>query len=203
MSLLNEIFPGITDSLDSTLPKWNGEWPWSILDGDNGLIGQLSEMYGAEGVFIHPEAKIGDFVRIEGPCFIGAGAEIRHSAYLRKGSWVCEGSVVGHSSEIKNSLLLPNSKAPHFNYVGDSIIGIGVNLGAGVKVSNVRNDKGEVLVSLRDGTRVKTGLNKMGALVGDYCQLGCNSVINPGAILPPKSMIPPNNSITGWFDPKS
>ena len=129
--------------------------------------------------------------------------EIRHSAFLRKGSWICEDSVVGHSSEIKNSILLPGSKAPHFNYVGDSILGFGVNLGAGTKLSNVRNDRGLVKVTMRDGSKVETGLKKMGSLIGNYAQLGCNVVTNPGSILEPMVMVSPNVTVSGWLEARS
>jgi NDP-sugar pyrophosphorylase family protein len=122
---------------------------------------------------------------------------------LRKGSWIGEGALVGHSSEIKNSVLLPGSRAPHFNYVGDSILGFGVNLGAGVKLSNVRNDSRDVIVRMGDGERIETGLRKLGALIGDYSKLGCNVVTNPGAILAPSSMVSPNETVTGWFETKS
>jgi NDP-sugar pyrophosphorylase family protein len=154
--------------------------------------------YSGGPIIIHRSAKIGSFVRIEGPCYIGADSEIRHSSYLRKGSWICRGAVVGHSTEVKNSILLPNAKAPHFNYVGDSILGIDCNLGAGTKLSNVRNDRREIIVTIEDGSRVYTGLRKLGALVGDRSQLGCNVVTNPGAILTPFSMIPPNGTVNGF-----
>ena len=205
MSLLDELFPGFCN-LDCDVPYFpDKSAPWSILStDDNGLVSQLMSIQGADdGVFIHPDAKIGEFVRIEGPCYIGARAEIRHSAYLRAGSWVCEEAVVGHSSEVKNSILLPNSKAPHFNYVGDSILGMGVNIGAGVKLSNVRNDRREVAVKLANGERVGSDLRKLGALIGDGSQLGCNVVTNPGTIIAPSSMISPNETISGWFDAKS
>ncbi len=110
---------------------------------------------------------------------------------------------MGHSSEIKNSVLLPGSKAPHFNYVGDSILGISVNIGAGVKLSNVRNDRKEVTIKMENGERLGTGLRKLGALIGDGSQLGCNVVTNPGTIIAPSSMISPNETISGWFDAKS
>ncbi len=211
MGLLHGLFPGIEEFEKLSLPKWKDEEkPWSILsDNEDGLFSQINEIC-TDGefleseetrsdVFIHPSASIGENVRIEGPCYIGANAEIRHSAYLRKGSWICEGAVVGHSSEVKNSVLLPFSKAPHFNYVGDSIVGFGVNLGAGAILSNVRNDKRTVVVSLDDGTRLETGLKKLGAMVGDGSQIGCNVVTNPGAIIPSDSLIRPNETITGWF----
>ena len=149
-------------------------------------------------IHIHPTAKIDRFVKIEGPCYIGNGAEIRHAAYLRKGSWVCENSIVGHCSEVKNSVLLPGAKAPHFNYVGDSVLGFGVNIGAGVKLSNVRNDKRNIFITLKDGKRVDSGLRKFGALIGDGAELGCNVVSNPGTILEPKIMINPNVTLSKW-----
>ncbi len=206
MLLFDEIFPGFCDLNNTRVPYFTDRSsPWSILSaGDNGLISQLMSIDGADnGIFIHPDARIGEYVRIEGPCYIGAKAEIRHSAYLRRGSWICEEAVVGHSSEVKNSLLLPGSKAPHFNYVGDSILGMGVNIGAGVKLSNVRNDRKEVAVRLANGERVDTGLLKLGALIGDGSQLGCNVVTNPGTIIAPSSMISPNETISGWFETKS
>ena len=155
-----------------------------------------------DGIFIHPEARIGEFVQIEG---LATSEQMLKSTFglSEKGSWICEGAVVGHSSEIKNSILLPNSKAPHFNYVGDSILGFGVNIGAGVKLSNVRNDRREVRVALENGEIVDSGLRKLGALIGDNSQLGCNVVTNPGALIIPNSMISPNESISGWFGVKS
>ena len=96
-------------------------------------------------------------------------------------------------------MLLPDAKAPHFNYVGDSILGVDTNLGAGTKLSNVRNDRREIMATLSDGSKVDTGLVKMGALVGDDSQLGCNVVTNPGAILASGSMVAPNETVTGWF----
>ena len=206
MNLLATIFPNIVENRIQDVPYWrDSENPWSIFDlGDHSLNSQLMNMGGAEdGVFIHPQAQIGECVRIEGPCYIGPNAEIRHSAYLRQGSWICQGAVVGHSSEIKNSILLPNSKAPHFNYVGDSILGFNVNIGAGVKLSNVRNDRKEIGIVLENGERINTGLRKLGALIGDYSQIGCNAVTNPGAIITPYSMISPNQTISGWFGAKS
>ncbi len=201
MGMMEVFFPGLAEFADEKLPAWpESSAPWSILSYDeSGLLAQMGELLSEEGsVFIHPTATIGDFVEIEGPCYIGPGAEIRNSAYLRKGAWICSGALVGHSSEVKNSILLPDSKAPHFNYVGDSIIGIGANLGAGVKLSNVRNDRREILVTMDDGERVETGLRKMGAIIGDGCQLGCNAVTNPGALLMPGTMINPNVTVSGW-----
>ena len=206
MALLDVLFPGLNIGRYEGLPVWeDGNRPWEILSsGQSGIMSQILGLEDSvDGVFIHPTAEIGDFVEIEGPCYIGKNCEIRHSAFLRKGSWICEDSVVGHSSEIKNSILLPGSKAPHFNYVGDSILGFGVNLGAGTKLSNVRNDRGLVKVTMRDGSKVETGLKKMGSLIGNYAQLGCNVVTNPGSIMEPKVMVSPNVTVSGWLEARS
>ncbi len=204
MSLLEKLFPNLTSR--HGIPFWpNLDRPWSVFDDtekDN-LISQIIKISGDDRVFIHPSAKIGDFVSIEGPSYIGKNVEVRNSAFIRKGTWLCEGSLVGHSSEIKNSILLPGAKAPHFNYVGDSIMGHEVNLGAGTKLSNVRNDRRVVLVTIDDGTRLDTGLRKLGAIIGDCSQLGCNVVTNPGSILMPDSMIKPNVTISGWNETRS
>ena len=206
MHLIDLLFPGLNGPERYFTPDFpNKNEPWSVLSsGDGNLISQITSFdLSEDGIYIHEDAKIGDYVRIEGPCYIGAGAEVRHSAFLRKGSWICEGAIVGHSTEVKNSVMLPNSKAPHFNYVGDSIIGFGANIGAGAKLSNVRNDKREVLVMLENGERVPTGLRKLGALIGDGSNLGCNVVTNPGSIVPTKSMVGPNETVSGWFSIKS
>ena len=201
MDLVDILFPSFSEELDNGLPVLeNREAPWNILSKENGCISnQLTEMLGDDGVFIHPSAKIADCVEIEGLCYIGENVEIRHGAYLRKGSWICKDALVGHSTEVKNSILLPGSKAPHFNYVGDSILGRNVNLGAGTKLSNIRNDRREILVKIENLDRVNTGLKKFGALIGENSQLGCNVVTNPGSILATNSMVPPNETVTGWF----
>ena len=203
MTLLRTIFPCLEKLVGVKIPKWNDEnSPWEIL-GDNDVfsLGEQIRTTNREGdaIFIHHDAIVADSAVIEGPCYIGPNVVIRHGAYLRGGSWVCNDSVVGNSSEIKNSLLLPGAKAPHFNYVGDSIIGANVNLGAGVKISNVRNDSGMVSVRTSNGERLDTNLRKLGALIGDGSQIGCNTVTNPGTLIEPNSMINPNETVTGYF----
>jgi NDP-sugar pyrophosphorylase family protein len=146
-------------------------------------------------VHIHPDAVIEPGVHIIGPSYIGADAIIRHGAYIREFSWICDRALVGHASEVKHSVLLPGSKAPHFN-VGDSILGPNVNLGAGAKLSNLRNDGAEVHVIL-DGRRLPSGLRKFGAILGEDCQLGCNVVTNPGVVIGPNSLVMPNTTVTG------
>ena len=150
-------------------------------------------------IFVHPDAKLSTSIRIEGPVYVEKGAEIRHGAYLRPGAYISSGCLVGHSSEIKNSLMLPGSKAPHFNYVGDSIIGCDVNLGAGAKISNVRLDRGTVPIRLPNESKIDSGLRKFGAMIGDSSEIGCNVVTNPGAIISPSSAIPPNTVVTGYW----
>ena len=220
MELTKILFPGIKDMANKAdIPVFpNGKNPWSILNKneEGNLENQLDDLISsldnsieklenvmidtsAGGVYIHPSAKISEFVKIEGPSYIGQDVEIRHSAYLRKCSWICKGSLVGHSSEIKNSILLPKSKAPHFNYVGDSILGCGVNLGAGTKLSNVRNDKRDIRISMDDGKYQQTMMKKLGSLVGDYSEVGCNVVMNPGTILYPNSKINPNVTLSGYW----
>ena len=203
MTLLRTLFPCLDELVGVKIPKWNDEnSPWEILGPDNGVL--LEEQIrttnrGNDSIFIHPDAIVAESAVIEGPCYIGPNVVIRHGAYLRGGNWICNDSIVGNSSEIKNSLLLPGAKAPHFNYVGDSIIGANVNLGAGVKISNVRNDRRPVYVRLFSGEIVQTNLSKMGAIIGDGSQIGCNSVTNPGALIGPNSMINPNETVTGYF----
>ena len=116
-------------------------------------------------VIVEASAVIEAGAHLIGPCYVGPKAEIRHGAYVRAYSWICSGAVVGHASETKHSVLLPGAKAPHFNYVGDSILGKGVNLGAGTKISNLRNDGGEVHL-LIDEKRIGSGLRKFGAILG-------------------------------------
>ena len=202
MGLIQELLPDSKKAGFKDAPDWgNDDKPWLVLSrDDSGLIAQISNKgLGQNNSFIHPSAIIGEFVKIEGGCYIGPGAEIRHGAYLRRGSWICDGALVGHSTEVKNSILLPGAKAPHFNYVGDSILGIDSNIGAGAKLSNVRNDRRNVLMTLKDGSRLDSGHRKLGALVGDSSQIGCNVVSNPGTIFPPNSMVGPNKTISGWF----
>ena len=131
---------------------------------------------------------------IEGPCFIGKGCEVRFGAYLRSFVLTGDQCVLGHSSEVKHSILFNKAKVPHFNYVGDSILGNAVNLGAGVVCANFRLDHKEVIIRAKEHM-IKSGLKKMGAIIGDGSQIGCNSVINPGILLKKKSLFSPCSSI--------
>src|SRR6266850_292409 len=147
--------------------------------------------YIGENVFIGEGTVVEDGAMIKGPAIIGRNCEIRHNAYIRENVIVGDNCVIGNSSEVKNSLLFNNAGAPHFNYIGDSILGHKAHLGAGVKISNIKLVPGNVTVEM-DGQPFDTGLRKFGALIGDGCDIGCNTVLNPGSIIGRGSVIYPN-----------
>lgn len=142
-------------------------------------------------VFIGEGTTVEDGVMIKGPAIIGRNCEIRHGAYLRENVIVGDGCVVGNACELKNAILFNEADVPHFNYVGDSILGHAAHLGAGVKISNLKITPGSVTVDV-EGKPLDTGLRKLGALIGDHANVGCNAVLNPGTILGRNSVIYPN-----------
>ncbi|MEP6663862.1 MAG: UDP-N-acetylglucosamine diphosphorylase, partial [Verrucomicrobiota bacterium] len=144
-----------------------------------------------ENVFIGEGTIIEDGVMIKGSVIIGKNCEIRQGAYIREHSVIGDNCVVGHCSEIKHSVLFNGAQVPHFNYVGDSILGHKAHLGAGVKISNVKLVPGNIFMEI-DGKPFDTGLRKFGALLGDFAEVGCNSVLNPGSIIGRNSIIYPN-----------
>ncbi len=181
----------LKNQLDKLLSSIGSHIPKSIgseisIDETNGFV-HISE-----------GAEIGAFSRFEGPCYIAPEAIVRHGAYVRPYSWICYQALLGHSSEIKHSILLPNAKAPHFNYIGDSVVGSHSNLGAGVILSNLRHDGRENKIKINKIV-VNTGLRKFGALVGERVQIGCNSVCNPGTIISPDCMAWPNSTLSGYY----
>ena len=204
-----ELWPSLDESLGRQ-PCFPAGDVWSVLPTLKGQMEDMLSDVGAQlrdgvstdqskgSIHIHENAIIEPSVHIIGPAYIGPGVTIRHGAYIREYSWICANSLVGHASETKHSILLPGAKAPHFNYVGDSVLGPGVNLGAGVKLSNLRNDGKEVHVIL-NGERMGSGLRKFGAILGEDCQLGCNAVTNPGVVLGPRCMVMPNTTVTGIY----
>lgn len=150
--------------------------------------------YIGEKVFIGEGTVVEDGAMIKGPAIIGRNCQIRHNAYVRENVIVGDDCVIGNSCEIKNALLFNHAVAPHFNYVGDSILGYQAHLGAGVKISNFKLTPGNIVVEF-DGKRFDTGLRKFGALLGDHADIGCNAVLNPGSIIGRSSIIYPN---TNW-----
>lgn len=149
-------------------------------------------------VWLHATVKLPAHATIIGPAYIGAGTDIRPGAFIRGNVITGEGCVLGNSSEFKNCLLLDGVQAPHFNYVGDSILGNGAHLGAGAICSNLRLDQAEVTVRLPDRA-VPTGLRKFGAILGDKAEVGCNAVLNPGTLLGPRALVMPAMSFSGYL----
>lgn len=149
-----------------------------------------------KGTIVEPGAYI------KGPCIIGENCEVRHGAYIRGNVVTGTKCILGHGSEVKRSILMNGAYVAHFNYVGDSILGNGVNLGAGVKCANLRLDRQPVTVSLK-GEKFATQLKKLGAIIADESQLGCNCVTNPGTLIGKKSLISPCLNIGGYIAPLS
>ena len=179
------------------------EFPWEILarleafaaDIPAQIFGEVHPTAVLTGqVFVAAGAKIGPHAFIEGPAWLGEGAAVGHGAYLRGGVVLGPKAKVGHASEVKRSLLLPGAAAPHFNYVGDSVLGSGVNLGAGVKLANFRTLSGTVKVE-----GIDTGLRKFGAALGDGVSLGCNSVTGPGTVVGPRTVAYHGSMLRGFY----
>ena len=173
---------------------------WAALEKIETYLGKVAKQNPAKrfpGASIGDRVWIGDGtivepgVLIKGPAIIGKNCQIRHNAYLRENVLIGDNCVVGNTSELKNVLLFNGAQVPHYNYVGDSILGYRAHLGAGVKVSNVKLTPGNVAVVV-DGVPLDTGLRKFGALIGDGAEVGCNAVLNPGSILGRGTMIYPN-----------
>lgn len=179
------------------------QYPWQALDGIRTLILTLgptlsSEEYfhPAEDVWVHKTAAVAPTAFLGGPCIIGPDTEIRHCAFIRGSALVGTACVVGNSVELKNVILFDGVQTPHYNYVGDSILGYKSHMGAGSITSNVKSDK--TLVTVRDGSsRLETGRKKFGAVLGDFVEVGCNSVLNPGTVVGPRTNIYPLSCVRG------
>lgn len=177
-------------------------YPWEALAGIGELIRRLGPTLGEEftetapGVWVHKTAAVAPTAYLGAPCIIGAGTEVRHGAFIRGSALVGDHCVVGNSVELKNVILFDNVQTPHYNYVGDSILGYKAHMGAGSITSNVKSDK--TLVVVHDGTQqVETGRKKVGAMLGDHVEIGCNSVLNPGAVVGRNSRVYPLSSVRG------
>ena len=179
------------------------EYPWEALKDIKPFILALGETlpedeydHPQEGVWIARDAKVFPNAYIGSPCIIGHETEVRPCAFIRGSALIGNGAVVGNSTEIKNAILFDGVQVPHFNYVGDSILGYKAHLGAGAVTSNVKSDKTPVSVA-NGQEKMETGLKKMGAMVGDLVEVGCNSVLNPGTVIGPRSNIYPLSSVRG------
>jgi len=155
-----------------------------------------------DNVFIGEGTIIEDGVMIKGPAIIGKNCEIRHNAYIRENVIIGDNCVIGNSCELKNALLFNNCQVPHFNYVGDSVLGFKAHLGAGVKISNVKLVPGNIIVE-HNGQRYDTGLRKFGAIIGDRSEVGCNAVLNPGSVIGRDCVIYPNTFWRGVLSGES
>jgi NDP-sugar pyrophosphorylase family protein len=177
-------------------------YPWEVLPLIKGYVTALgktlsSEKYDRKGdVWIAKSARVAPSALIEGPAVIDEGAEIRHCAYIRGAVIMGKNAVVGNSCELKNSLLFDKVQVPHFNYVGDSILGFGAHMGAGAIASNLKSDKQNVVIRFAGGN-IETGMRKVGAFLGDRADVGCNSVLCPGAVLGRDCVIYPLSRVRG------
>ncbi len=151
-------------------------------------------------VWLHPSVKLPPYATIIGPAWIGANTELRPGVYLRGNVIVGEGCVLGNACEFKNCLLMDDVQVPHFNYVGDSVLGNRAHLGAGVICSNLRLDQQPIVVRTSDAS-YETGLRKFGAILGEQAEVGCNSVLNPGSVLGKRALVTPTIAFSGYLPP--
>ncbi|MCB1691496.1 MAG: hypothetical protein KDI19_01960 [Pseudomonadales bacterium] len=189
------------DRLSSYLTDWFAGHQGEI----RGTIGKTATLHGND-IVIGEGTVVEDGAYIAGPAIIGRNCEIRQGAYIRGDAILADGAVLGHASELKNSILLADAKAPHFAYVGDSILGRDVNLGAGTKLSNLAvssekdaSGKRPTIHLMINGEPVDTGLAKLGAIIGDFSQTGCNSVTNPGTLIGRNTLVYPNTSLSKGY----
>ena len=200
----NELF-----NLNETIAKEllaKNEYPWESLNQIHDYIIELGNNLSLEkfnkineNVWIAKNSIVSETAEIIGPAIIDENAEIRHSAFLRGNVIVGKNSVVGNSTELKNCILCNNVQVPHFNYVGDSILGYKAHFGAGVITSNLRIDKADIIIKCEE-MFIETGLKKMGAMIGDNVEIGCNTVLNPGTIVGRNTVIYPLSNVKGVIE---
>lgn len=178
------------------------EFPWEALSGIKGLIEELGASLDPKEyeevspkVWVHKSAKVFNSAYLGAPCIIGPGTEVRHCAFVRGSALVGANCVIGNSVELKNVIIFDNCEVPHYNYVGDSILGFHAHMGAGSITSNIKADKRNIVVHTEP--EIQTGLRKMGAMLGDYADIGCNSVLNPGTVIGPHTNVYPLSCVRG------
>ena len=190
--------------LDHTLAKdylHQFTYPWEALKGIKDMIIALGETLGedytqvSEQVWVHVTATVAPTAYLGAPCIIGAKTEVRHGAFVRGSALVGKDCVVGNSTELKNVILFDGVQVPHYNYVGDSILGYKSHMGAGSITSNVKSDKS--LVVIKGQETIPTGRKKVGAMLGDFVEVGCNSVLNPGTVIGRNSSVYPTSCVRG------
>ena len=197
-----ELFQDFNRTIASVLFEEN-TYPWEVLPKIHDFIMEVGMLLSKdeyeevkEHVWVAKSAMVAPTAYINGPAIIGPDAEIRHCAFIRGNAIVGEGAVVGNSTELKNVILFDKVQVPHYNYVGDSILGYKSHMGAGSITSNVKSDK--TLVVVKDGKEeIKTGLKKFGAMLGDYVEVGCNSVLNPGTVIGAHTNVYPLSMVRG------
>lgn len=196
--------------LDHTIAKdylKQYEYPWQALKGIHDFIleiGPTLEGYKevSKNVWVHESATVAPTAYLGAPCIIGPNTEVRHCAFIRSNALVGADCVVGNSVELKNVILFDHVQTPHYNYVGDSILGYYSHMGAGSITSNVKSDKTNVVVKSQNHT-METGLKKFGAMLGNYVEVGCNSVLNPGTVIGQNTNIYPLSSVRGQIEHNS
>ena len=194
-------------NLEETIAKdlFEGkEYPWEVLPEISDFIKKLGETLDpnvfekrGEDIWVAKSATVFESAYLHGPLIIDEGAEVRHCAFIRGNAIVGKNSVVGNSTELKNVVLFNNVQVPHYNYVGDSVLGYKSHMGAGSITSNVKSDKTLVVVKTQDGEKIETGLKKFGAMLGDNVEVGCGSVLNPGTVIGAGSNVYPLSPVRG------
>ena len=205
---ISALWPELEHTLAAPLLA-SATYPWEILKKIKDFILELGATLPAdeydqvsEGVWVAKDATVAPTAYLGAPCIIGHGTEVSHCAYVRGSALVGDGGVVGNSVELKNCILFDGVQTPHYNYVGDSILGYRSHMGAGSITSNVKSDKTNVTVNV-NGEKVETGCRKMGAMLGDFVEVGCNSVLNPGTVIGAHSNVYPTSSVRGYIPPNS
>nr|WP_288555087.1 UDP-N-acetylglucosamine pyrophosphorylase [uncultured Mediterraneibacter sp.] len=195
-TIAKEIFDGVT-------------YPWEVLPKIHDFILELGKTlseeeydHPSEEVWIAKSATVAPTAYIHGPAIIGKEAEVRHCAFIRGNAIVGEGAVVGNSTELKNVILFNKVQVPHYNYVGDSVLGFRSHMGAGSITSNVKSDKKLVVVHTPE-EEIETGMKKFGAMLGDFVEVGCGSILNPGAVIGAHTNIYPLSSVRGFVPAES